>query len=87
MIASLNMVPGELDIHSITDLGWPISLLNLGLGVVAARRSDAPIYVSGYDPGYEEIAFPGFTIRRPQVTFHRCSTPSRRLPRCRRTLL
>jgi NADP-dependent 3-hydroxy acid dehydrogenase YdfG len=59
MLASLDVVPGELNIHSITDLGWPISLLNLGLGVVAARRSDAPIYVSGYDPGYEEIAFPG----------------------------
>jgi nucleoside-diphosphate-sugar epimerase len=59
MLASLDIAPGGLNIHSITDLGSPISLLDLGLGVVAARRSDAPIYVSGYDPGYEEIAFPG----------------------------
>jgi hypothetical protein len=59
MLASLDVRPGNLVIHAITDVDWPVSLLNLGLGVVAARESVSPIYVSGYDPGYEEIAFPG----------------------------
>ena len=51
--------PGRLPIHAIADLGWPVSLLDLTLGVLAARDSGAPVYLSGYDPGYEEVPFPG----------------------------
>jgi nucleoside-diphosphate-sugar epimerase len=51
--------PGRLPIRAIADLGWPVSLLDLTLGVLAARDSDAPVYLSGYDPGYEEVPFPG----------------------------
>jgi nucleoside-diphosphate-sugar epimerase len=50
---------GRLPIRAITDLGWPVSLLDLTLGVLAARDSAAPVYLSGYDPGYEEVPFPG----------------------------
>jgi nucleoside-diphosphate-sugar epimerase len=50
---------GELRVHAITDLGWPVSLLDLALGVLAERDSPVPIYFSGYDAGYEEIPFPG----------------------------
>lgn len=57
--ASLDNRPGELLIHAINDLGWPVSLLDLAVGALVSRGSDAPIYFSGYDPGYEEIPFPG----------------------------
>ncbi len=50
---------GQLWAHAITDLGWPVSLLDLALGVLARTRSEAPVYFSGYDPGYESKPFPG----------------------------
>lgn len=59
LLASLDTQPGQLRIHAITDLDWPVSLLDLALGVLATTGSAAPIYISGYDPGYEEVAFPG----------------------------
>jgi len=59
LLASLDTQPGQFLIHAITDLSWPVSLLDMALGVLAAAESDAPIYISGYDPGYEEVAFPG----------------------------
>ena len=59
LLASLDTQPGQLLVHAITDLSWPVSLLDAALGVLAATGSDAPIYISGYDPGYEEVAFPG----------------------------
>ncbi len=45
--------------HAITDLGWPVGLLDLTLGVLARTGSETPIYFSGYDPGYESTPFPG----------------------------
>lgn len=59
LLASLDARPGRLQIRAISDLGWPVSLLDLTLGVLAARDSAAPVYISGYDPGYEEVPFPG----------------------------
>jgi nucleoside-diphosphate-sugar epimerase len=59
LTAGLSAVPGELRAHAITDLGWPVSLLDLALGVVARTGSEAPVYFSGYDPGYESKPFPG----------------------------
>lgn len=50
---------GEFRVHAITDLGWPVSLLELALGVLTERDSRAPVYFSGYDAGYEEVPFPG----------------------------
>jgi hypothetical protein len=46
-------------VHAITDLGWPVSLLDVAVGVLAHKDSGSPIYFSGYDPGYEEVPFPG----------------------------
>ncbi len=57
--AGLSARPGGLWVHAITDLGWPIGLLDLALGVLARAGSDTPVYFSGYDPGYESTPFPG----------------------------
>jgi nucleoside-diphosphate-sugar epimerase len=59
LLAFLGACPGEFRVHAITDLDWPVSLLDLAIGVLSRTGSDSPIYFSGYDPGYEEIPFPG----------------------------
>jgi len=59
LLAYLGASPGELRVHAITDLGWPVCLIDVALGVLASKRSRTPVYISGYDPGYEEVAFPG----------------------------
>ena len=59
LMTMLGAAPGEFRVHAICDLGWPVSLLDVALGVLCETRSPAPLYISGYDPGYEEIAFPG----------------------------
>jgi nucleoside-diphosphate-sugar epimerase len=59
LAAYLGAVPGEFRVHAITDLGWPVSLLDVALGVIDATGSKSPVYISGYDPGYEEVPFPG----------------------------
>lgn len=48
-----------LQLHAIRDLGWPVGLLDLTLGMMAHRETTAPIHVAGYDPGYEERPYPG----------------------------
>src|SRR3984957_10304317 len=59
LLASLGSERGEFRIHAISDLGWPVSLLDLALAVLGRSGSPTPVYVSGYDRGYEEIPFPG----------------------------
>jgi hypothetical protein len=58
-IAYLGARPGEFRVHAITDLGWPVCLLDVALGLLASKQSRTPVYISGYDPGYEEVPFPG----------------------------
>ena len=59
LCAGLNATDGELRVHAITDLSWPVSLLDLALGVLARSGAAAPLYFSGYEPGYETAPFPG----------------------------
>ena len=59
LLACLGARPREFRVHAITDLGWPLSVIDVALGVLASKRSRTPVYISGYDPGYEEVAFPG----------------------------
>jgi len=59
LIAGLGAVRGKFLVHAITDLGWPVCLLDLAVGVLARTGSATPIYFSGYDRGYEEVPFPG----------------------------
>lgn len=50
---------GVVRMHAIRDLGWPVNLLDLAVGMIVETRSDSPIYISGYESGYEPVAFPG----------------------------
>jgi len=59
LLACLGSQRGEFRVHAITDLGWPVSLLDLSLAILARTGSTTPVYFSGYDRGYEEIPFPG----------------------------
>jgi nucleoside-diphosphate-sugar epimerase len=59
LAAGLGGQPGELRVHVITDLGWPVSLLGVALGALQRTGSAAPVYFSGYDRGYESAPFPG----------------------------
>jgi nucleoside-diphosphate-sugar epimerase len=59
LLAFAGATRGEFRVHAITDLGWPLNLIDVALGVVGAKNSRSPVYVSGYDPGYEEVPFPG----------------------------
>jgi nucleoside-diphosphate-sugar epimerase len=59
LCAGLAATGGEFRVHAITDLGWPVSLLDLALGVIDRTGSDAAIYFSGDEPGYESAPFPG----------------------------
>ena len=59
LLACLGSQRGEFRINAISDLGWPVSLLDLALAVLARSDSATPIYFSGYDLGYEEIPFFG----------------------------
>ncbi|HET8660829.1 MAG TPA: polysaccharide biosynthesis protein [Micromonosporaceae bacterium] len=43
----------------IRDLGWPVSLLDVALGVIAGTGGTAPLYVAGHEPGYEQTPYPG----------------------------
>ena len=46
-------------LYLIRDLDWPVNLLDLALGAMAARGTVAPLYVAGPEPGYERVAYPG----------------------------
>jgi nucleoside-diphosphate-sugar epimerase len=59
LLAYVGARPNEFRVHAITDLGWPVSLIDVALGVLASKNSTSPVYISGYDPGYEEVPFPG----------------------------
>ena len=59
LAAGAGAQPGALRVHAIGDLGWPVTLLDVALGVLAWTGSAAPIYFSGYDRGYEAMPFPG----------------------------
>ncbi|HEX7268061.1 MAG TPA: hypothetical protein VF256_11610, partial [Streptosporangiaceae bacterium] len=57
--AGLGARAGSFQVFAITNLGWPVSLLELALGVIRRTGSAAPLYFSGYEPGYEGVPFPG----------------------------
>jgi nucleoside-diphosphate-sugar epimerase len=59
LLAGQNAQPGEFRIHTITNLDWPISLLDLAISIRAFRDDRSVFHFSGYDPGYEKAPYPG----------------------------
>jgi Polysaccharide biosynthesis protein len=59
LTAGLDSHAGRVRVHTLRDLGWPVNLLDLTLGMLVETKSDSPIYLAGYERGYEETAFPG----------------------------
>ncbi|HTU72550.1 MAG TPA: polysaccharide biosynthesis protein [Trebonia sp.] len=59
LAACAGAADGELRLHTISDLGLPVSLLDLALGVLGRTGSVTPVYFSGHDAGYEKAPFPG----------------------------
>lgn len=59
LCACADAVAGEFRVQAITNLGLPLSLLDLALGTLGSTHSTTPIYFGGYDAGYEQVAFPG----------------------------
>ncbi len=57
--AGLDARRGQLDLHAIRNLDWPINLVDLALGALSHARSTTPIYFCGFESGYEEQAYPG----------------------------
>jgi nucleoside-diphosphate-sugar epimerase len=58
LAAGAGATAGALRVHAITDLGLPVGLLDMALGVIARTGTDTPIYFSGHDRGYEAQPFP-----------------------------
>jgi NAD(P)-dependent dehydrogenase (short-subunit alcohol dehydrogenase family) len=46
-------------LHVLRDLGWPVSPLDLALGMMIRTRVVPPLYFAGYDAGYERKPYPG----------------------------
>jgi nucleoside-diphosphate-sugar epimerase len=60
LLTALTAPPDDVfRLHLIRDLDWPVNLLDLALGAMAARGTVAPLYVAGTEPGYERVAYPG----------------------------
>jgi nucleoside-diphosphate-sugar epimerase len=59
LLACFGSQRGEFRIYAINNLGWPVSLLDLALAVLGRSGTTTPIYISGYERGYEEVPFPG----------------------------
>jgi nucleoside-diphosphate-sugar epimerase len=57
--SGLHASAAGLRTYAISDLGWPVSLLDLALGTLQQAGSVRPVYFSGHDPGYEAAPFPG----------------------------
>jgi len=59
LIAGHGAVDGEMRVHGIRNLGWPVALADIAEGVLADLDSASEICVVGYERGYEEQAYPG----------------------------
>ncbi|MET3807690.1 NAD(P)-dependent dehydrogenase (short-subunit alcohol dehydrogenase family) [Nakamurella sp. UYEF19] len=58
MSAALDASPNTFTLAAIRDLGWPIGLMDLALGVVDSRGSASPLYLCGTEAGYEKAPYP-----------------------------
>lgn len=61
--------PGVTTVHAIRDLGWPVALLDLSLGWIADTSATSPVYICGFEAGYESSPYPG--LYDPRVSGER----------------
>jgi hypothetical protein len=66
MSSVLEPSPGRLALAAIRDLGWPLSLLDLAVGVIAETESRSPLYRCGFEAGYEVLPYPA--LYDPQLS-------------------
>ena len=59
LCAGLGAVDTELRVAAIRDLGWPISLIDLAIGWLDESGITIPLYVCGFEAGYDKSAYPG----------------------------
>jgi hypothetical protein len=59
MDAGLNAEKGTFKLEAIRDLDWPVDLVDLAVGALAKNCSRTPIYIYGFQAGYEEMPYPG----------------------------
>lgn len=57
--AGLHAAAGALKVCAIRDLGWPISLMDLALGWLGTIGGRSPVYICGFEAGYEVAPYPG----------------------------
>jgi nucleoside-diphosphate-sugar epimerase len=58
LASGLDASPGVLRINALRDLDWPVRLLEVALGMLTETGSPSPIYICGYEDGYESTPFP-----------------------------
>jgi hypothetical protein len=58
LLAGLNDLD-HLRLFAIRDLGDPVRLLSMAVGLLGQSSNFPPIYFPGYDPGYEKAVYPG----------------------------
>lgn len=49
---------GTFNIQAIRDLEWPVNLVDLALGATTKAKAPTPIYICGFESGYEEQSHP-----------------------------
>jgi nucleoside-diphosphate-sugar epimerase len=59
LVAALAPRDDQLRVYAISDLGWPVGVLDIALGVLARHGRPVPLYVAGHEPGYEQRPYPG----------------------------
>lgn len=58
LTSALDARPGELSLSAIRDLGWPVSLLDLAIGMLVRTGSRSVLQCCGYEAGYEKRPYP-----------------------------
>jgi nucleoside-diphosphate-sugar epimerase len=59
LVALAEPADSALRMCMISDLGWPVRSLDVALGVIRESGGAVPLYLAGYDPGYEKTPYPG----------------------------
>lgn len=56
--STMESEPSTFKLQAIRDLEWPVNLVDLAVGALKKREADTPIYIAGYEQGYEELPYP-----------------------------